>query len=309
MHRSTPRSLPPTPAKRRTFSMACCITNALSTSASITPTPPFPSITCSACAILPDSASRRAFAISLIAASMFLTARAAHAALTPMIGGAVDFRLIGENWDETLRLAASIKAGTVAPSALMRRLAASAKQNALAKTLREMGRLERTLFTLDWISDPALRRRANAGLPDIEAEQRIARAVFFHRLGEIRDRTFENQKYRASGLNLAVAAVILWNTVYLGRAVTELHARGEAVATICSPMLPRSAGSTSPSTETTSGRPGRSNLASGLCGTRAHPSSTPLRVRFETNSAMTPRWRGADGRPGGSARAGRHSRP
>jgi TnpA family transposase len=156
--------------------------------------------------------------------------RVAYAALTPMIGGAVDFRVIGENWDETLRLAASIKAGTVAPSTLMRRLAAYPKQNALAKTLREIGRLERTLFTLDWISDPALRRRANAGLNKGEARNALARAVFFHRLGEIRDRTFENQKYRASGLNLAVAAVILWNTVYLSRAVTELRSHGEAVS-------------------------------------------------------------------------------
>ena len=53
--------------------------------------------------------------------------------------------------------------------------------------------------------------------------------MFFHRLGEIRDRTFENQRYRASGLNLAVAAIILWNTVYLGRAVDELHSRGETI--------------------------------------------------------------------------------
>src|SRR5277367_3440824 len=156
--------------------------------------------------------------------------RAAYSALTPMIGGTVDFRIIGENWDETLRLAASIKAGTVAPSALMRRLAAYPKQNALAKTLREIGRLERTLFTLDWISDPALRRRASAGLNKGEARNALARAIFFHRLGEIRDRTLENQRYRASGLNLAVAAVILWNTVYLGRAVVELRSRGEIVS-------------------------------------------------------------------------------
>jgi len=57
----------------------------------------------------------------------------------------------------------------------------------------------------------------------------LKRAVFFHRLGEIRDRTFENQRYRASGLNLAVAAIILWNTVYLGRAVDELRAQGETI--------------------------------------------------------------------------------
>jgi TnpA family transposase len=157
-------------------------------------------------------------------------ARAIYAALAPMIGGAVDFRVVGENWDETLRLAASIKAGTVAPSALMRRLAAYPKQNALAKTLREIGRLERTLFTLDWISDPALRRRTNAGLNKGEARNALARAVFFHRLGEIRDRAFENQRYRASGLNLAVAAIVLWNTVYLARAVDELRAQGEVIS-------------------------------------------------------------------------------
>jgi TnpA family transposase len=155
--------------------------------------------------------------------------RAVYTTLNPMIGGVLDFRGIGENWNETLRGAASIKAGTVAPSALVRRLAAYPKQNAMAKTLREIGRLERTLFTLDWISDPGLRRRSNAGLNKGEARNALARAVFFHRLGEIRDRTFENQRYRASGLNLAVAAIILWNTVYLGRAVDELRSQGEVL--------------------------------------------------------------------------------
>ncbi len=44
-----------------------------------------------------------------------------------------------------------------------------------------------------------------------------------HRLGEIRDRTYENQQHRASGLNLIVTAIILWNTRYLERAVTTLR--------------------------------------------------------------------------------------
>jgi TnpA family transposase len=109
----------------------------------------------------------------------------------------------------------------------MRRLAAYPRQNALAKALREIGRLERTLFTLDWISDPALRRRTNAGLNKGEARNALARALFFHRHGELRDRTFENQRYRASGLNLTIAAIILWNTVYLSRAVEELRSSGE----------------------------------------------------------------------------------
>jgi hypothetical protein len=56
-----------------------------------------------------------------------------------------------------------------------------------------------------------------------EARNSLARAVFIHRLGEIRDRTYENQQHRASGLNLLVTAIILWNTRYLERAVAALR--------------------------------------------------------------------------------------
>jgi len=51
---------------------------------------------------------------------------------------------------------------------------------------------------------------------------------FFDRLGELRDRRFENQRYRASGLNLVVAAIVLWNTVYLGRAIHGLREHGQS---------------------------------------------------------------------------------
>jgi Tn3 transposase DDE domain len=58
-----------------------------------------------------------------------------------------------------------------------------------------------------------------------EARNALARAVFFNRLGELRDRTYENQQHPASGLNLVVAAIALWNTVYLERAIRALQER------------------------------------------------------------------------------------
>ncbi len=67
---------------------------------------------------------------------------------------------------------------------------------------------------LDWLQSVELRRRVHAGLNKGEARNSLARAVFFNRLGEIRDRSFEQQRYRASGLNLVTAAIVLWNTVY-----------------------------------------------------------------------------------------------
>lgn len=73
-----------------------------------------------------------------------------------------------------------------------------------------------------------LRRRVQVGLNKGEAKNALARTVFFNRLGELRDRSFENQLYRASGLNLVVAA-IMWNMVYLERAVQELKSRGQLI--------------------------------------------------------------------------------
>lgn len=45
----------------------------------------------------------------------------------------------------------------------------------------------------------------------MEARNALARAVFMHRPGEIRDRGLENQSYRGSGLTLLTAAITLWN--------------------------------------------------------------------------------------------------
>jgi len=109
----------------------------------------------------------------------------------------------------------------------MRQLASYPRQNSVAAALREFGRLERTLFTLAWIEDPQLRRDTGRELNKGESHNSLARAVFLHRLGEIRDRTYENQQHRAAGLNLLVTAIILWNTRYLNRAIAVLRAAEE----------------------------------------------------------------------------------
>ena len=62
-----------------------------------------------------------------------------------------------------------------------------------------------------------------------EARNALARAVFFNRLGEICDRSFEQQRYRANNPNLMMAAVVLWNTVYLERAVNALRGHAKPV--------------------------------------------------------------------------------
>jgi len=149
-----------------------------------------------------------------------------HPTLAPLIGGKLNLKLLGTQCEEILRLAASIRHGTVTASLIIRKLASYPRQNSLHTALREVGRIERSLFMLEWMKDPELRRRVQVGLNKGEAKNAIARAVFFNRQGDLRDRSFENQRYRASGLTLIVAAIILWNTVYLDRAIAALREHG-----------------------------------------------------------------------------------
>jgi len=150
-------------------------------------------------------------------------------ALAPFIAGRPDDKLIAAHWDDVLRLTASVRTGVVSASLMLKRLGNYPRQNGLALALREIGRIERTLYTLDWLEQPQLRRQATAELNKGESRNALARAVCFHRLGQLRDRSIEALRHRASGLTLVTAAIALWNTVYLGRALDALRRRGEIV--------------------------------------------------------------------------------
>lgn len=143
--------------------------------------------------------------------------------LSNHIGTPINTILILDHWDDLLHLAASITTRSVVPSTILKKLSASPKESQLASALRELGRIERSLFMIEWYSSPALRRRCQAGLNKGEAAHKLKRAVFFHERGEIRDRSFESQAFRASGLNLVISAIVHWNTVYIERAVSHLR--------------------------------------------------------------------------------------
>ncbi|WP_420011431.1 Tn3 family transposase [Tateyamaria sp.] len=151
--------------------------------------------------------------------------------MTPFIGGTIKVGHIIDNWPEILRLATSIKAGTTTASSILKSLSAYPRQNGLAIALRELGRLERTLFALEWMRSLELRKRTSASLARGEARNALARGVFFNQLGEMRDRSYEHQIHKASGLNFLVAAIILWNTKYLEASITDLRNNGVAIPT------------------------------------------------------------------------------
>lgn len=149
--------------------------------------------------------------------------------LAPLFGRRLDRDRIVPHWPEIAEVIGAIRNRTVTPSLILGRLSAQRQQGGLAAALREIGRIERTLFTLRWFEDADLRRTVTAELNKGEARNSLARAVAFHRLGRFRDRGLENQQTRAAALNLVTAAIILFNCRYLGRVVEDMRHRGVQV--------------------------------------------------------------------------------
>ena len=147
--------------------------------------------------------------------------------LSPIIGRPMNEVAVRECWGDVLRLVAGIKILSLKPSAMLRKLGAYRQQNRLHLALGEIGRVERSLFMLDWIEDPQLRRDCQAGLSKGESRHTLARAVFAHSQGRIRDRSPEAQQKRVMALNLVIAAIVYWNTCYIDKAAEHLRRTGQ----------------------------------------------------------------------------------
>lgn len=159
--------------------------------------------------------------------------------LEKLLRGQINTKMIRENYDDVLRLAHSIREGTVSASLIMGKLGSYARQNSLATALREMGRIEKTLFILDYISSESLRRKIQRGLNKGEAMNALARAIFFGKHGEFRERALQDQLQRASALNIIINAISVWNSVYLAKATEykkEIGQFNDALLSHISPL-------------------------------------------------------------------------
>jgi TnpA family transposase len=134
----------------------------------------------------------------------------------------VKVELIEQNWDDFLRVAGSLKLGTVGADEMMRALQRGKKPSTLGKAIGELGRISKTLYLLNYVDDEAYRRRILTQLNRGEGRHSLARAVFYGRRGEVRQPYRSGQEEQLGALGLVVNAIVLWNTYYMDSALNHL---------------------------------------------------------------------------------------
>jgi TnpA family transposase len=150
-------------------------------------------------------------------------------ALASLFAGNADVVAIIEQWDQLVRIAASLKARTAPAHVVLQRLTAGGPSDRVAKALTALGRLVKTRNILRYLHDEPLRLRIQTQLNRGEARHGLARWLFFADQGEFRTSDFEMIMNKASCLSLLSNAVVLWNTLQIERIVTELRTGGATI--------------------------------------------------------------------------------
>lgn len=132
---------------------------------------------------------------------------------------------IEANWDDMLRLIGSLKMGRIKPDEVISMIGGK-HPTQLGRAIIEVGRIAKTVFLLHYINDENFRRRIEIQLNRGESRHGLARAVFHGRKGELRQAYREGMEEQLGSLGLVVNIIVLWNSLYLDRAVPQLREQG-----------------------------------------------------------------------------------
>ena len=152
-----------------------------------------------------------------------------YGALQPLLRGRINVELILEQWDQLVRLAASLKDRLTPAHVVMQRLVNANASDRLAGALSQLGRLMKTLHILRYIQEEPLRDAIQLQLNRGEFRHILAKSLFFANQGSFRSGDYEEVMNKASSLSLLSNAVLVWNTVHIARIVDQLRATGHEV--------------------------------------------------------------------------------
>eukprot|EP00887_Chlorella_sp_A99_P003771 scaffold31.g3771.t1 len=155
--------------------------------------------------------------------------QADYSSLNALSRQRVNLDRVRSHWDDVLRLIGSLKLGLVPALGIMRTLQVDERPTSLAQAIAEVGRIDKTIHTLNFIDDETRRRATMLQLNLGEGRHSLAREVFHGKRGELFKRYREGQEDQLSALGLVVNMIVLWNTLYMDAVLAQLRSEGYPV--------------------------------------------------------------------------------
>ena len=155
---------------------------------------------------------------------------AGYGPLNTFARGKIDLGKIRRNWEDVLRVVASIYTGTIRACDVVAMLQRDGHPTALGEAIAMYGRIFKSLHILAYIdTDESYRRDIKAIRNLQEGRHALARKICHGRKGELHHRYQRGLEDQLGALGLVLNCVVLWTTVYLDAAVRQLRAQGYPV--------------------------------------------------------------------------------
>ena len=124
---------------------------------------------------------------------------------------------IEEQWDKILHIVATLKLKNTSASTLFKRLNSYSRQNSTYLALRDLGRLVRTKFLLDYMYDHNLRQMIQQQLNKGESSNQLSKYIFYGNNGQIKYPSKEEHLQATACKTLIHNLIICWNYMYLSK--------------------------------------------------------------------------------------------
>jgi TnpA family transposase len=142
---------------------------------------------------------------------------------------ALDWELVETHYHDMLRVVMSVFKGKVKASTILRKLCSKSRKNKLYFAFRELGRIERTIFLLNYINDPELRKIIQAATCKSEEFNQFIKWIRFGDGGVIGDNLRFNQQKVLKFSQLVANILCLHTTSYQTKAINKLKEQGEDI--------------------------------------------------------------------------------
>lgn len=135
----------------------------------------------------------------------------------------INWELIRTHWQDLFRVVLSIQAGKISSELVLRKLGNYSRKNRLYRAFRELGRVVRTVFLLQFISNTQLRQQITAATNKVESYHGFSKWFFFGGDGIIASNDPEKQEKMIKYNDLVANAVIFQNVVDLTEVLQQLQ--------------------------------------------------------------------------------------
>ncbi|WP_322498267.1 Tn3 family transposase [Candidatus Cyrtobacter comes] len=141
----------------------------------------------------------------------------------------VSLKIIIKHWEDVLRIAVSLKLGYISTYELIKSLFKNNRPSSLAKALVNIGRIRKTIHMLRYVDDGEYRRHILTQLNKGESRHSVFRTIYHGKKGEIYKHYKENQEDQLNSVSLVTNAIVIWNTVYMQKAIEQLEEKGRII--------------------------------------------------------------------------------